>query len=462
VRPRLVRSILFAASLTVITAGCGGATTDYGVGPATARCQVGVASTPPTFPPSESSASVAITTARDCTWTAASEAAWVRVNPANGQGNGSVTISVAENAQTHARTASVVINDNPLAIMQDGMPCRYQLAPDELRVGLEGARTSVRVSTTDGCEWRASSNATWVRVMTERGAGTGSVELDVSRNEGAERSTTLPIAGLSLVVSQEGFSTGAPPGVPSPVPPPATCSYSIAPERASFRSPSGQGSIQIVTEPGCPWTASPQASWLSISRTTGTGPETLQYQVAANTSTTSERTGTLAVANRTHTVQQQACPLSIDPASQSFASFGGDGSIRITTDGGCQWSASSSADWLTLSRSSGSGPDSLRYVVGVYTLREPDRSATISVSGRTHTVGQTAFRPAEVSADGVLSNVGGSCPNFTFTVGGRVFMTDSHTTFDACDKVRNGVRAYVRGELLPDGRVLARQVDVDD
>jgi hypothetical protein len=185
--------------------------------------------------------------------------------------------------------------------------------------------------------------------------------------------------------------------------------------------------------------------------------------VAAHTSTTTDRSGTLTVAGRTHTVSQQACPLAIDPGSQTFGSPGGAGAIRVSTEPGCTWTASSGADWIALSRSNGSGPDTLGYQVGVYTSRDVDRSSSIVVVGRTHSVRQTAFRPEEIAREGTMSNVSGSCPNVSFTVGDRVFVTNQNTKFDAgCEKIANGARAFVRGELLPDGRVLATQVDLDD
>jgi hypothetical protein len=135
----------------------------------------------------------------------------------------------------------------------------------------------------------------------------------------------------------------------------------------------------------------------------------------------------------------------------------------VNTAPGCTWTAASGAAWVSLSRASGSGPDALQYQVAVHTSTTDDRSASITVSGRAHAVRQSAFRPEEISREGTLSDVSGSCPSFTFAVAGRVFVTDQHTKFDAgCDKIRHGARAFVRGTLLPDGRVLATQVDIDD
>jgi hypothetical protein len=86
----------------------------------------------------------------------------------------------------------------------------------------------------------------------------------------------------------------------------------------------------------------------------------------------------------------------------------------------------------------------------------------VTVSGRTHAISQAAFTAEEIAREGMVSDVSGACPGLTFVVGGRTFVTDHRTRFDDCSKVRNGARAYVRGQLLPDGRILAAQVEIDD
>jgi len=219
-----------------------------------------------------------------------------------------------------------------------------------------------------------------------------------------------------------------------------------------------------VTAAGCGWTATSAADWISILTGSGSGPDTVRYRVAANVSTTSDRTGTAVIAGRMHTVRQQACALTLDPASLSFGSPGGEGSIRVVTDAGCTWTATASSDWMSIvSRSSGSGPDTIRYRVGVNASTTTTRTGSVVVSGRTHTALQLAFRPEEISVEGIISDLAGSCPKFTFTVAGRSFLTDNGTDIrGGCSEIRAGVRVYVRGALLPDGRVRATLVDADD
>jgi hypothetical protein len=436
---------------------CGGTTTEQIVGPDPVRCQLAVTGVPQTVPPDGSRVALSVAAARDCTWSVSTDAPWVQVTPTSGQGDGAVTAAVSANAQTQPRSAVIAVNEITVTLNQSGVPCVFELGTREIRAGVEGGRSSIHVSTTAACEWRASSSESWIRILTDRGTGSGTVEIEVSRNQGSERSAMLSIAGVNVAVTQQDSSDP-----PPPPPPPPTCTFAIDSDRASFPSAGGAGALRVVTEPGCPWTASSPVSWVALSRGAGSGPDTLQYQVSANTSTTADRSGSLLVAGRTHRVEQQACPLSVDPGSQSFSSAGGPGSVRIVTNAGCAWTAASSNDWISMGRSSGSGPDTLSYLVAVHTATTGGRSGSVTVSGRTHSVNQVAYTAEEIAREGVLSDVSGACPSLTFVVGGRVFLTDHRTRFDDCSKVRNGARVYVRGQLLADGRILAVQVDIDD
>jgi hypothetical protein len=456
-----------AAAVALLTVACGQTATQEVTGPDVPRCGVTVASPPGVLPPEGWSATLAVTTTRDCTWNASSEAPWVQVRPATGQGEGSITVTVAPNEETRPRTTNVTVNEQNLRLEQSGAPCRFAVGTSLLQVRREGGRTSITISTTGGCEWRATSSAEWIRILTGQGTGSGAVELDISRNEGLERSATITLASIPVLVAQEGDSATSPPGAPPgapPGPPPISCSYSIDPPTGSFRSSGGEGEVRVQTSTGCPWTASSGADWLSmLGSATGSGPGVVRYRAAQNPSTVSARNGSLTVAGHAHNVAQQACGLTLDPTSASFPSSGGAGAVGVVTDSGCQWSASSSSDWISVQSASGTGPSTLRYTVGVNTSTTANRAGSISVSGRAHAVSQQLYRPEEVSIEGVVASLGGACPALTFNVGGRALVTDGRTDFRGpCGELRNGVRVFVRGEVLPDGRIRATLVDPDD
>jgi len=83
------------------------------------------------------------------------------------------------------------------------------------------------------------------------------------------------------------------------------CTYTISPTSQSFDSSGGSGSVTVTTQNGCTWSATSNASWITItSGSSGTGNGTVNYTVSSN-STTSQRTGTMTVAGQTFTVTQE-------------------------------------------------------------------------------------------------------------------------------------------------------------
>lgn len=381
------RRLLCGPAVAIVAVACGGATSEQLIGPTGSRCQIGLAP-PPAVPASGSDVSVAVTAARDCTWTAASDAPWIAVNPASGQGSGTVAVTVAANARPSPRSASVAVNDSRVTIAQDAAPCRFELASPGARVDAEGGRASVDVTTIDGCQWRASSAADWVRVLTPSGESSGTVELDVSRNGGPERSATVSVADRSFVVSQDSGVPGAPPDTPG-TPAPA-CAFTIDPELATIPAAGGPGSVRVTTAQGCGWSATTPAPWISLGLSEGTGSQTVGYQVSAHFSTVSERSGSIGVAGRTHRVTQPACGLTVEPGVPGFLANGGESSFGVTTGAGCTWTATSTVDWITVTRSGGAGSSSVTYRVAPNPI-ERDRSGAIVVSGRTKTIVQQAL-----------------------------------------------------------------------
>ncbi|OGW40465.1 MAG: hypothetical protein A2Y97_04355 [Nitrospirae bacterium RBG_13_39_12] len=84
----------------------------------------------------------------------------------------------------------------------------------------------------------------------------------------------------------------------------APCTYSIIPDNQVFGSSGGTGSVSVMTQSGCTWTATSNASWITItSGSFGTGNGTVNYSVAVNSST-SQRTGTMTIEGKTLTVIQ--------------------------------------------------------------------------------------------------------------------------------------------------------------
>ncbi|MGD0283069.1 MAG: C10 family peptidase [Dissulfurispiraceae bacterium] len=78
--------------------------------------------------------------------------------------------------------------------------------------------------------------------------------------------------------------------------PSTSCSYALSPTNQNFSSSAGAGSVSVTpSSSACPWTATSQASWITItSGISGTGNGSVVYSVSANP-TTSSRSGFIYV-----------------------------------------------------------------------------------------------------------------------------------------------------------------------
>lgn len=86
------------------------------------------------------------------------------------------------------------------------------------------------------------------------------------------------------------------------------CEITIAAGVTSFSAAGGTGTATVATEPGCAWSVSAGASWISIlSNSQGTGNSTIVFRVAPNTGTTA-RNAAVMVSGIVVPVSQTAAP----------------------------------------------------------------------------------------------------------------------------------------------------------
>ncbi|MEO8369288.1 MAG: BACON domain-containing carbohydrate-binding protein [Candidatus Solibacter sp.] len=130
---------------------------------------------------------------------------------------------------------------------------------------------------------------------------------------------TVNVAGNapSLVTNQAsvsgGGSSSASVGDLTAITPP--CTYSVSAPNITLSAIGGSGAISLTTEPYCQWVLSAAPSWLNwTSPTSGTGPATIGYSIAANT-TTGARSATLTLAGQTIAITQIAPGLRFVPVT---------------------------------------------------------------------------------------------------------------------------------------------------
>jgi len=120
-----------------------------------------------------------------------------------------------------------------------------------------------------------------------------------------------------------------------------------------------------------------------------------------------------------------ACTYSISPTSQSFAASGGTGSVGVTTQSGCAWTAASAASWMSItSGGSGTGSGTVGYSVAANTTTSSLIAAstiaglafTVTVAGvTTYTITASAGTGGTISPSGAVNVNSGSSQTFTIS-----------------------------------------------
>ena len=211
---------------TAASLACGGGTSVIDVaelgGPSTVRCQTTFRDAPTSVPPEGGRFDVTIVTERECSWTVVSDTPWVVISPTAGQGESTITISIAANPQGTPRTWGLSANGYRLSAVQDPAPCTYAVGTSAVEVAAAGGHFSVRLTTPSGCNWTASSDASWIRVLAASGNSSAEVGFDAESNSGPRRTGRVTVGDATVTVVQQAHSAPGRPTPPAPAPPAPT------------------------------------------------------------------------------------------------------------------------------------------------------------------------------------------------------------------------------------------------
>ena len=295
-----------ARSTSLLVAGVTVTLTQSSATPASPNCVFSLDRSGQSIGAAGGSVTVSVAGNAVCTRTATSEAPWMTVIAgASGTGNGAVTFTVTPNtgatrvgtltiaglAFTVTQAAAATPPPPPAPPTPPAPPpsCSFSINPSSQSIGAAGGvGATVAIATSAGCTWTATSNDTWITVLTgSNGNGPGVVTFRIAANTGTARTGTLTIAGRTFTVNQA-----------------SGCIFSINPTKQSFDNDGGAGTpVQVTSGTGCAWTAKSNDSWITVtSGATGTGNGTVRFTVASNGG--NKRTGTLTIADHPFTVDQ--------------------------------------------------------------------------------------------------------------------------------------------------------------
>lgn len=178
------------------------------------------------------------------------------------------------------------------------------------------------------------------------------------------------------------------------------CQYAISPTSIQAPAAGGQYTISVVTGAGCPWSVvRPTQSWISNVLGSQTGPGSVTIYVAANTSS-SARSATyqflsnnplgqpLPVSGQVLTVSQsgaapQNCTYTVPSAPIFVSGLAGTGSFNVATQPGCQWTASSLSNWITITGANPqTGPGTVTFSFTTNPSVSTGREGGIAVAGQ--------------------------------------------------------------------------------
>jgi hypothetical protein len=226
--------------------------------------------------------------------------------------------------------------------------------------------------------WSAQSTAEWITILTgSSGNGAGNVTYAVApHGEIAGRTGTIIAGGMVFTVTQA-----------------ALCTYQLTSSGSTIPPGGGNGSFGLNTQANCPWTATSNQTWASVTTPSGAGGGQVSFSVLPN-NTGVQRTATISVGGRTHIITQTAlppsCVTSLTPGSDTVAAQGNSAALSIVTPAGCAWTAVSSASWLEVFPTSGAGSASIRWTAYPNFGTRP-RTATIIVGDKVFTVTESVF-----------------------------------------------------------------------
>ena len=343
-----------------------------------------------------------------CSWSASSVR--MGIAPLSGTGNGTVTVTVPQNATAPmGDMLTATIAGQPFTVNQAGFNCYVLLSPYEASSPAAGGSGSVVVTPAAGCSYDTAGGPSWVSV-TSGGSGTGPATLvyEVQPNSTTfSRSGTLMIGGQAFRITQEGLA----------------CSVTL--DTSNLGSPYGSGSgnvgtIDVIANgPNCSWVAKSAAPWATVLPASGSGNQTLQVSVTANSGAATPRTADLAVAGQVVSITQAgaACTYGLQSTTGAVPAPGGQGAVGVIAPASCGWSAvSDDPSWLTVVSAGSMGTSNVVFSALPNPAATP-RVGTLTIQSLTFTVTQA---PASCSytldTPGLpLSSVGVASATFGFS-----------------------------------------------
>jgi len=313
-----------------------------------------------------------VTVTANCEWTVNGNVSWIHCEPASGNENGTVIVSIdpiegdVSNRETDIIFSGAENTLVPVHVTQSSPESVFiSVAPDIIAFEYVGGTDYANVFSNS--EWTVACDAEWITLSEISGSGDANISVTAMENPLAFEARTAEIQFLTetgemalLMVKQEG--------APDPH------FLEVSPTEFFFSKEGGSAEIAISCD--TEWETQLQSDWASLSAQGGTGNGTIILTVSANT-LSSTRTLDFRInsgyLSRVLSVSQEAGD---DPVVAYFEvdtvypSYNG-GFQHVDLIANISWQLESTVDWITLLNTSGEGNASFDIIVDLNSSPDP-------------------------------------------------------------------------------------------
>lgn len=278
---------------------------------------------------------------------------WVKQTGKVPSGNtDTYTFNAEANTSTEAREGVIVFcNDNnecvPVTVKQAGANATLSVSPAELTFTAKSESKTFSIASNTA--WTATSSAPWAKINAASGSGNAQVVVSAEENTAiTQRSATITIktadgkASATVKVTQSA----------------ANVIFSVDKNEHSVATTGGDFTVKVTHNIG--YKINSQPEWVKQTDKANSGNvDTYTFKTEVNTSTAA-REGVIVFCNDNNecvpvTVKQAGASttLSVSPAELTFTAKPESKSFSVSSN--TDWSVASSADWVKIGTTSGSG-----------------------------------------------------------------------------------------------------------
>jgi hypothetical protein len=376
-------------------------------------CSVGLSFSSQSFGSSGGTGAVNVIAPPQCSWSASAADNWVAItSQPGGSGNGAVSFAVAANPTSAPRSTTLTIGGQTFAITQ-GVAAMSHLATLTLDSGNPTFAFGFRAGGTVWGVNRITPEA-YPATMTEMlvffpdTGGTGTITLLSAANPSGQPDLTgISFTNTPVMISDQDLDVYTAFVVPS-------LTINSGDFVVGYKMNSFPNQFPFAIDNNIP---SARRSYVSIDGSKFFFIDDLDVNLAGN-----------LMVSAVVTEGKGACGATISPTQQMFPSAGGTANVTVNVGSGCNWTASTSASWITIQPATGPSGQNAMLTIAPNTAGG-SRAAAVNFSGEVFVVtqapGDTKPSITTLSADlngdtltltGTAMDAGGDIASATVTL----------------------------------------------